>query len=98
MSYIFLITKSLDICWTQLDSSLLCFCYNKTMESYHKKPLTIAQARKFPTFDQLTDDPETNARLNRIETEFARGFEFIDSLPKTVSIFGSTRTKVGTAN
>ncbi len=68
------------------------------MESHHQKPLTIAGARKLPFMEQLTSDPETNARLNRIETEFARGFDFVEKLPKTVSIFGSTRAKDGSRN
>lgn len=68
------------------------------MESYHKKPLTIAEARKAHPSDQPSDDPETNARINRIDAEFARGFDFIESLPKTVSIFGSTRAKDSSRN
>ena len=38
----------------------------------------------------LSADPATDARLRRIEADFADGFAFLDTVHRAVSIFGST--------
>lgn len=40
-------------------------------------------------------DAETTARLGRIEHEFQQAFDFLQDLPKNVSIFGSSMVKPG---
>jgi len=63
------------------------------MESPHKKPLTISEIKAICAEVPLNaDTADQAARLHRIEEEFARGFEFIDQMPKSISFFGSSKT------
>ena len=60
------------------------------MPFYQKKPVTRADVL---AACRMPAEFEEHARVERIEEEFTRGFDFLEKLPKTISIFGSTRTK-----
>ncbi len=64
------------------------------MESPHKKPWTISDIKSVTTIKKS----EERARLRRIDEEFARGFDFIDTIPKSVSIFGASTAKPNNPN
>ncbi|MBP9827049.1 TIGR00730 family Rossman fold protein [Candidatus Saccharibacteria bacterium] len=60
------------------------------------QPQTLAQIKQYAA--AFKSDIEEAQRLDRIEDEFRRAFDLLESLPKSVSIFGSTQAKPGSRN
>ncbi|MEI7819149.1 MAG: TIGR00730 family Rossman fold protein [bacterium] len=60
----------------------------------HQHRISLRQIKALAG-EALRRDVEEKARLNRIEEEFRQGFNFLETLPKSVSIFGSSQSMPG---
>ena len=59
----------------------------------YKVPDSLAKIRLLDS--KSSDQAEESARLNRIESEFQSAFDFLEELPKNVSIFGASTSQPG---